>query len=115
MYADSVEIAKADLLIGSNSLRRYEMKIYIAGKITGDPDYFDKFQEEQDELEALGHIVLNPAQLPEGMSKAEYMRICFAMIDCAEAVCLLSDWEQSEGAKLERQYCEYIGKRTFCF
>lgn len=91
------------------------MKIYIAGKITGEPDYYEKFQEAQEELEAQGHIVLNPAQLPEGMSKAEYMRICFAMIDCADAVCLLEDWLQSEGAKLEQQYCEYIGKRVFCF
>lgn len=91
------------------------MKIYIAGKISGDKTYFLKFCDAQDELEALGHVVLNPALLPEGMSKEDYMRICFAMIDCSECVCLLPDWEQSEGAKLERQYCEYIGKRTFCF
>ena len=91
------------------------MKIYIAGKISGDRNYFEKFEQAQDELEAQGHIVLNPAQLPEGMSKAEYMRICFAMIDCADCVCLLPDWTQSEGAKLERQYFEYTGKRIFCY
>lgn len=91
------------------------MKIYIAGKISGDSGYYEKFEQAQNELGAQGHIVLNPAELPEGLSKAEYMRICFAMIDCAEVVCLLSDWEQSDGAKLERQYCEYIGKRIFCF
>lgn len=49
------------------------MKIYIAGKINGDPGYLDKFRGEAEKLEALGHIVLNPAALPEGMSKAEYM------------------------------------------
>ena len=86
------------------------MKIYIAGKITGDPGYLDKFREEAEKLEGMGHIVLNPAELPEGMSKAEYMRICFAMIDCADTVLLLPDWQGSPGAQLELAYCRYIGK-----
>lgn len=37
------------------------MKIYIAGKITGDPDYRAKFADAQRQIEAQGHIVLNPA------------------------------------------------------
>lgn len=86
------------------------MKIYIAGKITGDPKYRDRFRDEAERLEGLGHIVLNPAELPEGMSKAEYMRICFAMIDCADMVFLLRGWQGSPGARLELAYCRYIGK-----
>ena len=86
------------------------MKIYIAGKITGDPKYRDRFREEAEKLEGLGHIALNPAELPEGMSKAEYMRICFAMIDCADTVFLLPGWQGSPGARLEQAYCSYIGK-----
>jgi hypothetical protein len=86
------------------------MKIYIAGKITGDPKYRDRFREEAEKLEGLGHIVLNPAELPEGMSKAEYMRICLTMIDCADTVFLLPGWEQSAGARLEVNYCLYTGK-----
>lgn len=86
------------------------MKIYIAGKITGDPKYRERFREEAERLEGLGHIVLNPAELPEGMSKAEYMRICFAMIDCADTVFLLPDWQGSPGAQMELAYCRYIGK-----
>lgn len=86
------------------------MKIYIAGKITGDPGYLDKFREEAEKLEGMGHIVLNPAELPEGMSKAEYMRICLAMIDCADSVFLLPGWKGSPGARLEQAYCSYTGK-----
>ena len=45
-----------------------------------------------------------------GMSREDYMRICFAMIDVADAVVFLSDAKESAGARLERAYCEYIGK-----
>lgn len=88
------------------------MKVYIAGKITGDPDYRAKFKTAQMLLEGMGHIVLNPATLPGGMTNADYMRICFAMIDTADAVAFLQDWRDSPGACLERSYCVQIGK---CF
>ena len=86
------------------------MKIYIAGRITGDPAYKDKFNTAQQSIEDDGHIVLNPAVLPEGMTPADYMRICFAMIDCADAVVFLPDWVHSVGARLEHDYCRYTGK-----
>lgn len=86
------------------------MKIYIAGKITGDPDYRAKFADAQRQIEAQGHIVLNPATLPDGMEPKDYMRICFAMIDVADAVVFLPDAAESAGARLEMAYCEYIEK-----
>ena len=86
------------------------MKVYIAGKITGDPGYRDKFAAAEIQLGWQGHTVLNPAELPEGMAPADYMRICFAMINVADAVVFLSDAKESAGAKLEMAYCDYIGK-----
>ena len=86
------------------------MKIYIAGKITGDPAYRDKFAAAEIQLGGQGHVVLNPAELPEGMAQADYMRICFAMIDVADAVVFLPDAKESAGARLEMAYCEYIEK-----
>ena len=40
------------------------------------------------------------------------MRVCFAMIDIANAVVLLPDWYASQGARLEYEYCTYTGKPT---
>ena len=79
------------------------MKIYLAGKITGDPCYKAKFEYAANELqERTGHIVLNPAILPErGFDHDAYMRMTAAMLEECDAVCLLPDWKQSEGAMTE--------------
>jgi hypothetical protein len=86
------------------------VKIYIAGKITGDPNYRAKFNQYRRLLEISGHTVLNPAVLPSGLSYAEYARIDFAMIDCADVVAFLPDYQDSTGARLELAYCQYICK-----
>lgn len=85
-------------------------KIYIAGKITGDPDYKAKFNAAAEEYKKRGYTVLNPSWMPEGMQKADYMRICFAMIDTADVVAFLPDFKQSAGAEVEHAYCRYIDK-----
>lgn len=84
--------------------------IYIAGPITGVENYREPFEWAESDLIAAGYIPLSPAHLPEGMTKEQYMRICFAMIDTADAVLFLPDWEESDGATLERNYVTYTGK-----
>lgn len=88
------------------------MKIYIAGKITGDPGYQSKFRRAAVGLRMCGNVVLNPAELPEGMAAADYMRICFAMLDVADEMWYLADAADSPGAFLEIQYCRYVKKRV---
>lgn len=88
------------------------MKLYIAGKITGDPDYRAKFAAAEIGLTLAGHTVLNPTVLPAGLSQGDYLRVCFAMLDCAEAAYFLRDWRDSAGAKLEHDHCIYTGKQT---
>ena len=87
------------------------MKIYISGKIAGDPDYKEKFARAAAQLERLGATVINPATAPEGLTKLDYMRICFAMLESADTAAFLPDWEDSPGAQLEKHWCEYVGKQ----
>ena len=86
------------------------MKVYIAGRITGNASYEVQFANAARQIEAQGHIVLNPAVLPEGMAPADYMRICFAMIDAADELWELPTAWASKGAVLEEAYCNYCGK-----
>lgn len=88
------------------------MKVYIAGKISGDREYWDKFKWAEEDLEGEGFTVINPAELPEGMRPADYMRICFAMMDSADIVAFLPDYEQSRGAQSEWAWCQYVSKKT---
>lgn len=52
------------------------------------------------------------AALRSRATAADYMRICMAMIDAADCVVFLPDAGDSAGARLERAYCEYVGKET---
>lgn len=61
-------------------------------------------------METQGNVVITPSVLPEGMSARDYMRICLAMIDSADAVYFLDDYQDSQGARVEWMYCQYIGK-----
>ncbi len=86
------------------------MIIYIAGKVTNEPDYKNIFAAAESELTEEGHIVLNPAKLPEGMPYESYMPICFGMIDAADAVYMLPNYQHSLGAQREMQYASAWGK-----
>lgn len=85
------------------------MKIYIAGKISGDRRYKAKFGEVAKKLKTAGHVPIDPAVQPDGLSPADYMRVCFAMIEAADVVLFLPDYQESKGAVLEWTYCQYVG------
>jgi len=77
--------------------------IYIAGPITGNPNYKDHFKNAADRL-GRENIVFNPATMPEGLPHAAYMPICYAMMDACDTAYFIKGWEQSVGARTEYDY-----------
>jgi len=88
------------------------MKIYVAGKISGDPGYKQKFAAASVALRKHwpDAVVINPAVLPEGMSNSDAIAVCLPMLLRAGTVVFLPDWQRSNGAKIERAVAAYCGK-----
>lgn len=86
------------------------MVVYISGKITGEFDYLKKFNEAEEKLKKLGHIVLNPNIIPLGLSYEAYMIIDLAMVEAADAILMLDGWKTSSGAKRELERAMALGK-----
>ena len=87
---------------------------YIAGPITGVPYYRENFSRAARYVKRLGFgTVLNPAELPKTLDNSQAMKICFAMIDVADTVFFMPEWERSVGAKLEHDYCKYLNKEIY--
>lgn len=85
------------------------MIIYIAGPITGQFDFMERFAKAERQLKRKGHIVINPARLTQGLK--DYMPTCKALIDQADAVFFLHDWAESEGAVEEHLYADTKNKQ----
>lgn len=86
-------------------------KIYLAGPMTGLPDFNrPAFFRQAEQVAASGHIVLNPAVLPLGLAHHEYMAICLPMVEIADELLMLPGWEQSKGAKMEHSKAQDLGK-----
>lgn len=85
-------------------------KIYLAGKITGDANYREKFRAGSQTLTDLGYVVLNPAILPDGLSEPGYMRISLTMLEESDMAVFLPDFQESKGALIEQAWCQRTGK-----
>ena len=90
------------------------MKIYIAGKISGDPLYKARFEAAAETVKKEYYdrnpVVLNPAILPEGLEEIDYMQITMAMLNAADLVVFLPNSPTSEGAMIEWGWCKKTGK-----
>ena len=98
------------------------MKVYIAGPMTGKPNFnFDAFDRAAETLEAAGHEVFNPAEMDRdlgfdpsfGLAALDFVRDAMrrdlsAICDC-DAVAMLPGWERSGGARVEWMLAAYIG------
>lgn len=91
------------------------MKIYIAGKITGDKNYKSKFKRAEKFLRSLGHSVMNPAWIApsDDFTWTDYMQISGMMQARCNAVYFLKGWKESEGARLEFKRCHQLNQTVF--
>ena len=84
-------------------------KIYIAGPISKDKDFYEKFRKVELKLKRQGNIVLNPAKLPPGMEQQEYMSICIPMLYVCDEIFMLKGWDNSVGACIEHDIAQQSG------
>lgn len=85
------------------------MKTYIAGPMTGLPEFNRAaFNAAAKEITASGCVPLNPAILPDGLSQPDYMCICMAMLQRADAIYMLDGWQSSAGARAEYALAEKL-------
>lgn len=90
-------------------------KVYIAGKVTGDPEYREKFEAAEQHLRETGcfaeDAIINPAKAcPDGWSWLRCMLHCMRLLAGCSMVLFLPDWRESRGAKIEHLEARMLRK-----
>ena len=84
------------------------MKVYISGAITGVENYKEIFNDATNKLKDRGYAVYNPADifdnLPDETTYEDYMELSFCLIDLTDAIYMLDNWRESNGAIRELNY-----------
>lgn len=88
------------------------MKVYISGKMTGltKKHYSENFSKAERLLTSKGCEVVNPCAI-DGLpfSREEYLKIDLLLIYFCDAIYMLKNWEDSEGAKKELEEAKDLG------
>ena len=96
------------------------LKIYIAGKITGNPNYREDFTIGTVAVlkkirgtygRNLPVTLMLPSTEPKGLTNRHYMRISLDRIDECDIVAFLPNYTDSQGAQIEERYARYTDKQ----
>ncbi len=87
-------------------------KIYLSGKISGDPNFKEKFAQKEKELTEMGYHVFNPATHPDMFTWEQFMELDLKALGHCDAIYLLDDWKDSRGAKIEYDEAVKLGKEV---
>ena len=100
------------------------MKIYLSGKISGDPNWEAKFNKWEKYFIELGYEVVSPTYtakiLQERHKKLNYSEPVWQdyvllglhflnNFDKEDAIFMIPDWQESDGAKIEKIFAGHIG------
>lgn len=87
-------------------------KVYISGPITG-IDFGNRFAFScaRSALELCGYEVIDPSevQLSDAATWADYMKADLKLLLDCDYIYMLEGWENSKGARLERELAENLG------
>jgi hypothetical protein len=81
------------------------VKVFISGKMTGEPDYNRPlFNLVAEQITRNGDVALNPAIFPDGLTYQEYMTLSTSMLKIADEMIQLPKWQHSRGAVYEHAF-----------
>lgn len=103
---DKLNKAIHDIAVGEKNT----WKIYVAGSITDDPCYEEKFKSVEEILTSYGFVVINPVK-NKGFEYKEYIDMGLNELSKCDAIYLMNGWNKSKGARLELHYALVTGMK----
>ena len=91
------------------------MLIYISGRITDNPNYVDDFFNAEKWLIEQGNETINPSNLNivfPSLSYEQYMALDYKLIEMADGIFMLHNWQKSKGACAELSFAKSLGKKV---
>lgn len=88
-----------------------ESRVYLAGPITGVPDFMERFGGAKAYLESKGKHVFSPAHVTERLPKAymtrkDFMDLGIFLLSMCEEIAVMPGYESHSGCQLEIAYAE---------
>lgn len=95
---------------GRNMGIKRPKRVYISGKITGlsEKEWTENFEAAEKALTEAGYRVINPAKVQADLDYSEYLTIDIILLGRCDAIYMLDNWQDSNGAKAERATAEAL-------
>lgn len=91
----------------NEEVKKVKKKVYLAGAISTDPNYREKFRKAQEKIEELGFIVLNPTCIRDDLNYDDYFPICYGMLKICNYMVVI---DFSKGVYKEIKFSEEISE-----